>query len=41
MPQQLADQSNDVGMPGTKAVQDYLQGLTDAGYTLPRNWEVN
>lgn len=41
MPQQLADEANKAGLPGTKAVQDYLQGLADAGYTVPRDWEVN
>lgn len=41
MPQQLADEVNKAGGPGSKAVNDYLQGLADAGYTSPRDWEVN
>lgn len=41
IPNQRAQEANEMGLPGSKTLQDYLNFLRDEGYTFPREWTVD
>lgn len=40
IPNQRAQEANEKGMPGSKALSDYIEAQKQEGYTFPREWDV-
>jgi TRAP-type C4-dicarboxylate transport system substrate-binding protein len=41
IPNQRAQEANEMGLPGTKTLRDYIEFMREEGYEFPREWPID